>query len=273
MAVKKGSLVVGHIPRKISAVCSLFLRTGTITATVRDSRQYSSDLLQGGLEVPCMLRLCGEVKNIDKVRKLLPANREQDNDKPPPLKKVKLSEIESVIVNDGISLNTSAAESNLETWIALDDAKLTLTEEDKRRIVEGDELTDKHINFAQALIKKQFKNINGLSLTFLFSAYRGAMFSTGHPTLQIVHTRGSHWIVATTNELCTKVFVYDTLYSDVTHDTKRLITEMFGMSQIEVVHGLQKQKGMKDWCVCHSHLYCTGISLHRFTFRFNIQPI
>ena len=67
VAVKKGSLVVGHVPRKISAVCSLFLRIGTITATVRDSRQYSSDLLQGGLEVPCVLRFCGEVKNINKV--------------------------------------------------------------------------------------------------------------------------------------------------------------------------------------------------------------
>ena len=66
------------------------------------------------------------------------------------------------------------------------------------------------------------------------------MFSISHPTLQIVHTKDSHWIVATTNELCTKVFVYDTLYSDVTHDTKRLITEMFGMSQVEVAHGLQK---------------------------------
>ena len=150
VAVKKGSVVVGHVPRNISAVCSLFLRTGTIIATLRNSCQYSSSLLQGGLEVSCMLRFCREVKNIDKVRRLLPANREQDNDKPPPFKKVKLSKIESVIVNDGISLNTSAVESNIEAWIALDDVKLTLTEEDKRRIVEGNELTDKHINFAQA---------------------------------------------------------------------------------------------------------------------------
>ena len=48
MAIKKGSLVVGHVPRKISAVCSLFLRAGTITATVTDSHQYSNDLPQGG---------------------------------------------------------------------------------------------------------------------------------------------------------------------------------------------------------------------------------
>ena len=45
-------------------------------------------------------------------------------------------------------------QSNIEAWIVLDGAQLTLTEED---IVEGDELTDKHINFAQAVIKKQFR--------------------------------------------------------------------------------------------------------------------
>ena len=44
VAIKKGSVVVGHVLRKISAVCSLFLRAGTITAIVTDSRQYSNDL-------------------------------------------------------------------------------------------------------------------------------------------------------------------------------------------------------------------------------------
>ena len=37
VAVMKGSLVVGHMPIKISAVCLQFLPTGTITAIVRDS--------------------------------------------------------------------------------------------------------------------------------------------------------------------------------------------------------------------------------------------
>ena len=40
-------------PSKVS-YCSLLLQTGTITATVRDSRYYSNDLLQGGLE-DCIL--------------------------------------------------------------------------------------------------------------------------------------------------------------------------------------------------------------------------
>ena len=44
------------------------LQAGTITATIRDSHQYFSNSLQGGLEVPCVLRFYGEVKNIDKIR-------------------------------------------------------------------------------------------------------------------------------------------------------------------------------------------------------------
>ena len=49
MAVKKGSCGVGHVPRK-SSYCSLSQQTGKIMATIRDSRHYSNDLLQGGFE-------------------------------------------------------------------------------------------------------------------------------------------------------------------------------------------------------------------------------
>ena len=60
VAVKKvidGNLtVVGHIPRRISSICSIFLRRGgTINFTVDGAHQYSSDIPQGGLEIPCVL--------------------------------------------------------------------------------------------------------------------------------------------------------------------------------------------------------------------------
>ena len=46
-------VIVGQVPRKISAACSLFLgREGSsIICTVCRVRRYSSDLPQGGLEV------------------------------------------------------------------------------------------------------------------------------------------------------------------------------------------------------------------------------
>ena len=63
VAVVKGSDVVGHVPRKISTICSLFLISGTIRCEVSGNRQYSADLDQGGLEVPCKLTFaCSDQK-------------------------------------------------------------------------------------------------------------------------------------------------------------------------------------------------------------------
>ena len=57
VTVLKAGLVVGHVPRKISSVCSVFLRRGgVIHCIVTGARRYSADLVQGGLEIPCILR-------------------------------------------------------------------------------------------------------------------------------------------------------------------------------------------------------------------------
>ena len=48
---------VGHIPRKISAICLIFIRRGdSIVCLVDGSRRYLSDLPQGGFEIPCTLK-------------------------------------------------------------------------------------------------------------------------------------------------------------------------------------------------------------------------
>ena len=47
-----GDIVIGHVPRKISSVCSLYIRGGEIHCRVTGSRPFSADLEQGGLEVP-----------------------------------------------------------------------------------------------------------------------------------------------------------------------------------------------------------------------------
>ena len=73
IAVKKDTgEIVGHVPKKISRICSWFLQHGgTIAAIVTGHRRYSSDLVQGGLEIPCNLRFCGEEKFILKLKKVL----------------------------------------------------------------------------------------------------------------------------------------------------------------------------------------------------------
>ena len=68
VAVVEKGVTVGHVPRPISSVCSLFLgRNGTILCEVIGSWHYSIDLPQGGLEIPCKLIFHSEAKLIVKV--------------------------------------------------------------------------------------------------------------------------------------------------------------------------------------------------------------
>ena len=61
--------IIGHVPKLISAACSLLLRhSGSIKCKVTCSRQYSRDLPQGGLEIPCTLTFEGDEKCIEKVK-------------------------------------------------------------------------------------------------------------------------------------------------------------------------------------------------------------
>ena len=49
--------IIGHLPRKVSRLCLLFLQRGDSCYRMYSHRRrkYSPDLPQGGLEVPCML--------------------------------------------------------------------------------------------------------------------------------------------------------------------------------------------------------------------------
>jgi len=73
VAVCKGTTVVGHVPRKISATCYVFLgKTGaTITGTVTGPRRYSHDLPQGGMEIPWVMKFAGDKIMVNKVKSLL----------------------------------------------------------------------------------------------------------------------------------------------------------------------------------------------------------
>ena len=82
VAIIKDDNIVGHVPRKISTVCSLFLRRGgSILCRVTGSRRFSRDLPQGGVEIPCMLVFQGDSKYVDKARKLLLTTEAPTNDR------------------------------------------------------------------------------------------------------------------------------------------------------------------------------------------------
>ena len=73
MAIRKPSVIVRYVPRAISAVCSSFIcRGGLILCRVSGSRRYSADLLQGGLEVPCVLTFqVSKIKDIGNAKNLI----------------------------------------------------------------------------------------------------------------------------------------------------------------------------------------------------------
>lgn len=70
VAYYKSEEVVGHVPRKISRLCAAFLRRGgAMKGTVTGTRRYSSDLEQGGMEIPCKLTFTGPPTELQKVQK------------------------------------------------------------------------------------------------------------------------------------------------------------------------------------------------------------
>ena len=74
VAIKRGSEVIGHVPQKISTACSLFMqRRGSVICRIIDSHhQYSSDLPQGGLQIPCQLVFQSEdTELIAKIKKIV----------------------------------------------------------------------------------------------------------------------------------------------------------------------------------------------------------
>ena len=120
--------------------------------------------------------------------------------------------------------------------------KISLSKSQRQEIEQGDWLDDHVINFAQNLIKIQF-NIEGLQSTLLQKSH---IPTINH--LQIVHTRGNHWIVASTILSSPGIVtVYDTLYDAVDDDTTDVILNLFGSNHLKInMATIQKQRGVND---------------------------
>ena len=193
----EGSTVVGHLPRAISAVCSLLLsRNGTISCKVTSTRRQSSDLPQGGLEIPCKLILVGASRDISKVQKLITGAQssglemtcKKDDDAEPEKKEGKRSRKEQP---EKKQAEIDVPNFSEERWRQLNNC---LSQVNKRELCDGKRLSDLHINYAQALLQKQFPELGKLHCSLLQEKSK-CKISQG---LQIVHSRGDHWIVAST---------------------------------------------------------------------------
>ena len=79
VAVKKlidgENTIVGHVPRRISPLCSVFIRRGG--CIVDGPRRHSADLPQGGLELPCKLMfIAPNLLECNKMEKLVRSSLE-----------------------------------------------------------------------------------------------------------------------------------------------------------------------------------------------------
>ena len=275
VAVMKGTDLVGHVPKKISTICSLFLRSGTLRCEVSGSRQYSADLDQGGLEVPCKLIFeCSDQELLFTTRKLLYlALKKEDSEMP--LKRIKLEQIETPditvdntmgdvtlvkVINDGqeCSSGLDLKTKNLDSeWVKT--GHISLLTSHKTKILDGKELDDAIMNFAQRLLKKQFPDVNGLQNTLL-QAKKKQVDAGGLQRLQVIHSRGNHWIIASTvhDEGPNKVMIYDSLYDNIDATTRSIISDLFGSAAMPEIVEVHKQQGLKD-CGLFAVAFATAI--------------
>ena len=238
VAVLNRGVIVGHVPRAISSVCYLFLgKEGTIQCQVTGTRQYSVDLPQGGLEVPCKLTFSGETRLIIKVQKLLQEALDSGL-------------LTSCTVNGDPQQKSPTKQPNKkrridhlgdsERWVQLNG--IALSQLDKNQVCDGGWLNDKHINYAQSLLKKQFPHIDGLNNTLLLHKKQEKI----KQGVQIIHTRGNHWIVASNlrSSNC-EIQIFDSLHTSVHKDTQMNLFETNGKVNLKMAE-MSKQEGTQD---------------------------
>lgn len=212
---------VGHVPRSISSLCYSFLRrNGTLTCEVISSKQYSADLPQGGLQIPCKLIFDGEVNLIDKVRILLKealaAGLLKPDEGEPQKNKTKLEEPKS---NDCLLEPPSKKCRDGRM------GSMVLSELDREELCNGSWLSDKHIHFAQSILKKQFQDIDGWRSTLWLGQKKLEKIKQG---VQIMHTCANHWLVVS-NLGCSdgRIQVFDSLYELLDKKTEDTLLELF----------------------------------------------
>ena len=191
VAVVRGDAVIGHVPRKTSSICSLYLRRdGSIVCRVTGSRPFSEDLVQGGLEIPYVIIFEGDAKYTEKAKKLVESALATTTTALLASKKRKLSDVPTVLPGT----REDSTQKLTKVWVQLTGIALTIT--DKEHILAGEKLNDHHINMAQSLLKRQFSEITGLKSTLLQATKQCK--EDNKLKVQIVHSRGDHWIVAST---------------------------------------------------------------------------
>ena len=132
----------------------------------------------------------------------------------------------------------------------------------------GAELSDRHINLAQKILKEQFPNLNGLNSTLLQLKQQKLTEDMVKNKLQIIHcSERHHWVTASTVKTAPGVvIVVDSLFKSIDTETKSIILNLFQHNivsepRIKLVRS-QQQKGSKD-CGVFAIAMATTIALER----------
>ena len=289
-----GRIIVGHVPRVISTLCSIFIRRGgSLVCVVTGTRQYSADLPQGGLEIPCRYIFRSGDADCQKARKLVEEllsikvkilehaeDRIETGDKTEDKDAVDKSEDKAVDKTEdvqrpkvalpvGTSTDIQAANRSVDVLNIADDGdaepppkKRKLNEVDIEQVIMGEELSDLHINLAQQLLSSQFPEMGGLRSTLLQQKEIRALEKKNR-ILQIIHSCSRHhWLLATNiGNRGNEILVYDSIFKNLDKETKKLISDHFPsvpVSKIRVVKS-QKQQGIKD-CGLFAIGYATALA-------------
>jgi len=228
-------------------------------------------LPQGGLEIPCIFKFQGNEQLIDKSKKLQAISKKciekegttEKVDLPlssnyPEAKQIKMEEkspsipgakrikVEEMLpsVPEAKQIKVEELEDEQIVSVAFSGTTKQLYCEDKMMIEEQRRLNDRHINFAQALLRSQFPQCDGLRNTLL---QHRVEFSVKNKTVQILHTRSDHWVVIFNVYYSgTELSLYDTIYNDIDDSTMALIRSLFKEVVTVIVAQVQKQQGHVD---------------------------
>ena len=258
VAIKHSGEVVGHVPRLMSAACSLFLRRlGTITCRIIGSRRYSADLPQGGLELPCCYIFRANATLVEKLKKLLSARvlsarsdscTETDD---------------TVVIEDGSTNDRESNESS--AWLSYSGIQLF---ESDRLILQSRQLSAHHIDFAQEVLKRQCPLICGLQSTLLISESRCSRVCLPKNSLfiQIVFSKSrKHWITVSASGSQSSIKIYDSVFTTVEDDTKKLCEKWFGPERkVEIVTCAQQEGGTD--CGVYAIGYCVALAYNKKPF-------
>ena len=244
--ISGSSVTVGHLPRAIFPVCSIFIRHGgTIISRVNGTHRYSPDIPQGGLEIPCVLTfLAKNFKEGNKTKRLLEATLSLT-----PVELNMVSETDegllgaegTVELGSDVSTVDGKIKSEPTDECTVDLTDLVQVEADAsppskqpklgslEKIIMGKELTNTEINLAQQLLKSQFPGVNGLQSTLLQDKQTILTEKSVRDNIQIIHCkRRHHWVVATTmNCDIYQVKVFDSLYTFCDKETEATINNLF----------------------------------------------